>query len=149
MPSPQQLLPFSGGHRQETAPFRRQLLKWVGNKQRFAHEIVAYFPPRFERYYEPFLGSGAVLGTLAPSSAVGSDAFPPLMEIWHALKCDASKLKRWYATRWQGLQTAPKETVYEEIKAADELTSGSGDADTQTSCAATIARSCSAQNAAT
>src|SRR4051812_18914179 len=66
--------------------FKSQLLKWVGNKQRFAHEIVSYFPARFGTYYEPFLGSGAVLGTLAPGRAVAADVFPPLVEIWQALR---------------------------------------------------------------
>jgi len=55
-------------------PFRLQLLKWVGSKQRFAHQIVRHFPARFGTYFEPFLGSGAVLGTLRPARAVASDA---------------------------------------------------------------------------
>ena len=53
---------------QKVKPFKTQLLKWIGNKQRFAHEIVSLFPERFGAYYEPFLGSGAVLGTLNPWS---------------------------------------------------------------------------------
>ena len=48
-------------------PFKLQLLKWVGNKQRFANEIISYFPVGFNRYIEPFLGSGAVLATLSPA----------------------------------------------------------------------------------
>jgi DNA adenine methylase len=48
-------------------PFKRQLLKWIGNKQRFAAEIVSHFPSRIGTYFEPFLGSGAVLGTLSPA----------------------------------------------------------------------------------
>ena len=67
-------------------PYRTQLLKWVGNKQRFAHEIVSYFPAEYGTYYEPFLGSGGVLATLAPRRAVGSDAFGPLLEIWRTLQ---------------------------------------------------------------
>lgn len=63
-------------------PFRTQLLKWIGNKQRFAHEIIEFFPERFGTYLEPFLGSGAVLGTLAPKRAVGADILEPLVEIW-------------------------------------------------------------------
>lgn len=118
MPSPQQLLPFPGVQGREIQPFRRQLLKWVGNKQRFAHEIVAHFPARFGTYYEPFLGSGAVLGTLAPESAIASDVFPPLIEIWQALKGDTEELKGWYSERSQRLRATPKETVYEEVKAA-------------------------------
>ncbi|MBL8794658.1 MAG: Dam family site-specific DNA-(adenine-N6)-methyltransferase [Planctomycetia bacterium] len=99
-------------------PFRAQLLKWIGNKQRFAHQIIAYFPSNYGTYYEPFLGSGAVLGTLAPKSAVGSDAFRPLAEIWQQLRRDANRLKSWYAERWQLLKSATKETVYEQVRQA-------------------------------
>ncbi len=63
-------------------PFRTQLLKWIGNKQRFAHEIISHFPTQYDTYFEPFLGSGAVLGTLAPTRAVGSETLGPLIEIW-------------------------------------------------------------------
>lgn len=47
-------------------PLTKGLLKWVGNKQRFASEIVSYFPLEFGSYFEPFVGSGGVLATLAP-----------------------------------------------------------------------------------
>jgi len=101
-----------------TKPFRLQLLKWIGNKQRFAHEIVPYFPPRFGTYFEPFLGSGGVLATLAPDRAVGSDCFKPLMEIWEALKGSPETLKRWYADRWQGMMQGGKREEYERVKAS-------------------------------
>jgi DNA adenine methylase len=35
---------FGEGRLREVHPFTTQLLKWVGSKQRFAHEIVSYFP---------------------------------------------------------------------------------------------------------
>jgi DNA adenine methylase len=113
-----QLLLFSDPGRRETAPFRSQLLKWVGNKQRFAHEIVSYFPTLFATYYEPFLGSGAVLATLAPQRAVASDAFGPLMEIWQSLKTDPERLKGWYAERWQRTLSKGREEVYDGVRAA-------------------------------
>jgi DNA adenine methylase len=100
------------------APFKAQLLKWIGNKQRFAHEIVSYFPRRFGVYYEPFLGSGAVLATLAPKSGFGSDDFKPLIDIWQALKKRPDELKHWYAERWERTKSAAKETVYEQVKAS-------------------------------
>jgi DNA adenine methylase len=100
-------------------PFSTQLLKWIGNKQRFAHEIVSYFPASFGRYYEPFIGSGAVLGTLAPATATGSDAFGPLIEIWQNLRRDPELLKSWYAERWVRFKAAQdKKTGYEQIKAS-------------------------------
>ncbi len=84
-------------------PFRMQLLKWVGNKQRFAHEIARYFPRGYGTYYEPFLGSGAVMGTLAPRRAVGSDVLEPLVEIWDTLLRDPELLKTWYSGRWNSM----------------------------------------------
>lgn len=99
-------------------PFRQQLLKWVGNKQRFADRIVACFPPEFGTYFEPFLGSGAVLGTLAPRRAFASDAFGPLMEIWLGLKHSPDVLATWYAERWERMTQGDRVAAYEEIKAA-------------------------------
>jgi DNA adenine methylase len=99
-------------------PLRHQLLKWVGNKQRFARQIISFFPPDFGTYREPFLGSGAVLATLAPARAVGSDVYRPLLEIWQALRDDPARLKQWYAKRWHAMTEGDKAVVYERIKAA-------------------------------
>ncbi len=95
-----------------------QLLKWIGNKQKFAHEIVSYFPTDYGTYFEPFLGSGAVLATLAPEKACGSDAFAPLVEIWQTLHDDPETLKKWYADRWNMITSKNKRDVYEKIKAS-------------------------------
>jgi len=35
---------FYGTESQHVAPFKTQLLKWIGNKQRFAHNIASFFP---------------------------------------------------------------------------------------------------------
>ncbi|MBN2376397.1 MAG: DNA adenine methylase [Sedimentisphaerales bacterium] len=99
-------------------PFRTQLLKWVGNKQRFAHEIASYFPHDFQAYYEPFLGSGAVLATLSPKRAIASDIFPPLVEIWQTLHDSPETLKQWYAERWEATAKGDKIEEYERIKAS-------------------------------
>jgi DNA adenine methylase len=99
-------------------PFKSQLLKWIGNKQRFAHEIASYFPEGFGTYHEPFLGSGAVLATLAPKKALASDVFPPLIEIWQTLRKSAPTLKRWYAERWEAARRGGKQDGYARIKAS-------------------------------
>jgi len=100
------------------APPKGQLLKWIGNKHRFAADIVSYFPPDFGTYYEPFLGSGAVLATLAPERAVASDSFKPLMDIWQTLRESPQTLKHWYEERWKAMERGKKEDVYEKVKAA-------------------------------
>ena len=80
-------------------PPKSQLLKWVGNKQKFAAEITRSFPTQFGRYFEPFLGSGAILATVAPHNGLGSDTFEPLMQIWKMLKTNSNELVDWYAER--------------------------------------------------
>lgn len=107
---------FEDVSRNHVEPFKKQLLKWIGNKQRFAHEIVALFPESFGVYYEPFLGSGAVLGTLAPEKAIASDAFLPLVEIWKALKENPDGLKRWYKERWEMYSSLGKQEAYNQIR---------------------------------
>lgn len=99
-------------------PFKTQLLKWVGNKQRFAHEIIGYFPNQFGTYFEPFLGTGSVLATLAPEDAVASDALTPLIGIFETLKSDPERLKQWYKTRWYRCAENKKVEGYEAIKAS-------------------------------
>ena len=99
-------------------PFNTSLLKWIGSKQRLAHEIISFFPVEFGTYFEPFLGSGGVLGTLIPKVAIASDVFTPLMDIWQTLKKSPNTLKEWYRERWEILAKGNKVEVYEEIKAS-------------------------------
>lgn len=107
-------LPTSGGNK----PFRTQLLKWVGNKQKQADDIIEYFPDDFGTYFEPFLGSGGVLGVLAPKHAVASDTFAPLVEIWQTLHNDKDELKRQYAKRYALISQLGKKTAYERVLAS-------------------------------
>ena len=97
-------------------PFQTGLLKWIGSKQRTAHEIASYFPPDFGTYHEPFVGSGAVLATLAPERAMASDTFRPLIEIWQTLHDSPETLKRWYAERWYRVAGGEKVQGYELVK---------------------------------
>lgn len=116
---PRQLLLFEEDQsRLKVAPFRTGLLKWIGNKQRMAHEIASHFPKEFGTYFEPFLGSAAVLGTLQPKRAMGSDVFPPLMEIWKTLRAKPATLKQWYAERYAEMMLGDKVAEYERTKAS-------------------------------
>lgn len=113
-----QHLLFGDDRKREVVPFTKGLLKWIGNKQRMAHEIVSHFPANFGTYFEPFLGSGAVLGTLRPDCAIGSDTFKPLIEIWQTLHSDPGLLNRWYTERYQQMMSGEKVKEYERIKAS-------------------------------
>lgn len=82
------------------------LLKWIGNKQRFAETIISYMPEEFNNYYEPFLGSGAVMAELLNSdstklfphfnNAYGSDILPFLIDIFTLTKENPEALSIYY-----------------------------------------------------
>ena len=46
------------------------LVKWAGGKRRIAQNICSKIDFDYNRYFEPFLGGGAVLLTLQPKNAV-------------------------------------------------------------------------------
>ncbi len=97
-----------------------QLLKWIGNKQRFAAQIAEFFPATFNSFYEPFLGSGAVIATVRPPHGFGSDVFLPLVQIFQTLVTDPQLVKDWYAARRNLIDPdyGNKVAVYEQVKAA-------------------------------
>jgi DNA adenine methylase len=96
-------------------PFRTQLLKWIGNKQKHAQWIIPYFPEDLGVYIEPFLGSGGILGALAPARAIAGDVFPPLMEIWQTLHNEKELLKEQYAARHALIDRLGKASAYEQV----------------------------------
>lgn len=112
----QQTMLFEDAQYQPIKPFKTQLLKWVGNKQRFAHEIIGLFPTKFNMYHEPFLGSGAVMGTLSPRNGFGSDALKPLIEIWQTTQHSPQVLKNWYRERWECANGENKVSGYLTIR---------------------------------
>ncbi|GAC1674305.1 MAG: hypothetical protein NVS9B9_30280 [Ktedonobacteraceae bacterium] len=94
----------------------KQLLKWIGNKQRYASQI-ADFIPDYNTYVEPFLGSGAVLGTMAPASGIAGDILEPLVNIWQQLQTNSQALLNHYADIWQHyIEDRP--TIYKQVLAA-------------------------------
>lgn len=101
------------------------LLKWIGNKQRFANTIISYMPDSFNNYYEPFLGSGAVLAELLLQDATAmyphfnhayaSDILPFLIDIFQATKNDPKSLTAYYAKEIEAYYQNPGEQ-YEVIR---------------------------------
>ena len=101
------------------------LLKWIGNKQRFASIIVANMPTTFNNYYEPFLGSGAVLAELLMQDdtslyphfnhAYGSDILPFLIDIFRSVKENPNKIIEYYSKEISSYYENPAEQ-YELIR---------------------------------
>lgn len=93
-----------------------QLLKWVGNKFRYAEAIANHLPDDLGTYYEPFVGTGAVLGTLAPNRAVAGDALPVLIDLLRVVQVEPGRLIAHYATERERIIERGR-NAYEEVKA--------------------------------
>ncbi|MBY8823178.1 Dam family site-specific DNA-(adenine-N6)-methyltransferase [Sphingomonas colocasiae] len=61
-------------------------LKWAGGKRWFADRCMHLVPETFERYIEPFLGSGAMFFALRPKQAILSDLNDDLINCYRAVR---------------------------------------------------------------
>lgn len=62
------------------------LLKWPGGKRALFGSIAEFMPTEFGRYWEPFIGGGAVFFALSPTMATISDANEELIETYRAVR---------------------------------------------------------------
>lgn len=67
------------------------VLKWVGGKRQLIPEIEKYIP-QYTKYYEPFVGGGAVLFHLQPKKAVINDLNSELMNVYEVIKSNVEEL---------------------------------------------------------
>ena len=65
-------------------------VKWAGGKSQLLEELKARIPADFNRYFEPFIGGGAMLFATQPSSAVINDVNGQLLNVYRRLKSDAA-----------------------------------------------------------
>ena len=101
------------------------LLKWIGNKQRFAETIISYMPEQFNDYYEPFLGSGAVMAQLLYENSMNdtpmfnhcyaSDILPFLVDIFNIVKNNPEQIKEYYSKEIEEYYLNPTDK-YNEIR---------------------------------
>lgn len=64
----------------------RPFVKWAGGKSRVAKQISSFFPTEFNRYYEPFLGSGAIYFTISPQEGLLNDLNKYLIGTYEIIK---------------------------------------------------------------
>jgi len=85
-------------------------VKWVGGKRQLLNEIKKLAPKKFNVYFEPFLGGGAVLFELQPKKAIVNDINSELIntykviknspeELMHSLSLHENTVEYFYKTR--------------------------------------------------
>ena len=68
------------------------MVKWVGGKSRLLPELLSRAPLTYNRYYEPFVGGGAMFFALAPRDAVLNDINVDLMTCYRAVRDDVEEV---------------------------------------------------------
>lgn len=61
-------------------------IKWAGGKRQLITEIRTRMPSNYNRYFEPFVGGGAVLFNLQPKDAVINDINESLINAYRQVK---------------------------------------------------------------
>jgi DNA adenine methylase len=64
----------------------KPFLKWVGGKTQLLPEITARIPDHFSRYFEPFLGGGALFFHLVPEDSILIDINEELTNTYRVIK---------------------------------------------------------------
>jgi DNA adenine methylase len=66
----------------KTKPF----MKWAGGKRQILNILVENMPKKYNRYYEPFIGGGALFFYIMPDNAYISDINPELINLYEVVR---------------------------------------------------------------
>lgn len=91
----------------------KPVIKWSGSKRSQSEKIKEFFPKKFNRYYEPFIGGGSMLYAVKPTNAICGDICIPLIELWNEIKSNPKKLVEEYKIRWTKLQMEGHQAYYD------------------------------------
>lgn len=74
--------------KEETYP----LVKWVGGKRQLMLELLKNMPENYNRYFEPFIGGGALFFYLQPDNAYISDMNEELINLYQVVRDNVDEL---------------------------------------------------------
>lgn len=73
---------------EETYP----IVKWVGGKRQLMFELLENIPKSYNRYFEPFIGGGALFFELKPNNAYISDMNEELINLYQVVRDNVEEL---------------------------------------------------------
>jgi DNA adenine methylase len=74
--------------KEETYP----IVKWVGGKRQLMFELLKNMPENYNRYFEPFIGGGALFFELQPDNAYISDMNEELINLYQVVRDNVDEL---------------------------------------------------------
>lgn len=85
------------------------VIKWSGSKRSQSYDLIKYFPPNIETYYEPLCGGASVCRALIESKEhkvkhyVCSDLNQDLINLWNVVKNNPEEVAENYKALWTEL----------------------------------------------
>lgn len=101
------------------------VIKWSGSKRTVAARLSALYAPA-KRFFDPFVGSGAILPFRPASEAIAGDVIPELIALWRDVQERPQNLADDYEERWHRLQHEGH-TAYYAIRESFNLTRNPAD----------------------
>lgn len=74
--------------REDTYP----IVKWAGGKRQLMYELLKNMPQNYNRYFEPFIGGGALFFELQPDNAYISDMNEELINLYQVVRDNVDEL---------------------------------------------------------
>ncbi len=68
------------------------IVKWVGGKRQLMFELLKNMPKNYNRYFEPFIGGGALFFELQPDNAYISDMNEELINLYQVVRDNVDEL---------------------------------------------------------
>ena len=91
------------------------IIKWIGGKRQILNELREYIPHQYGRYYEPFIGGGAVFFDQMPSKATINDFNPQLIGMYQCVKASPEEVMNYLdmlANQYNSLPNDTEKTAY-------------------------------------
>jgi len=70
----------------------RPFLKWPGGKRQLLRELVRHMPKKYGRFFEPFVGGGALFFSVKPEYGYISDINPELINVYEVVQNNVEEL---------------------------------------------------------
>ena len=108
----------------------KPFIKWVGGKTQLLPKLMERVPDNFGRYYEPFVGGGALFFRLQPQRACLTDINPDLINLYTVIRDNVEALiddlsqhiyDKEYFYRIRRIDRAPEYETWTDVQRASRF----------------------------
>lgn len=114
----------------KTTALPKPFVKWVGGKTQLLSKLAERVPNDFGRYYEPFVGGGALFFRLQPARACLTDINPDLVNLYTVIRDQVDDLikdlsqhvyEKDYFYRVRGVDRTPGYAAWTDVQRASRF----------------------------